>query len=97
VLQILDGALGATGGGEALVALLRRDGGPVDLLLRGDAVRCLADAGAEPLEAAVAALYYVAEEAAARGLGRERLRAGEPIAQESLPQLLGRYDQIWHF
>jgi hypothetical protein len=99
VLQILDGALGATGEDDAVAALVRkRSSGPIDLLLRGDAVRYLAQAGgADRLRQAVAALFYVAEEAAARGIPRERLGGGEPIAQDAIPQLLGRYDQVWHF
>jgi hypothetical protein len=100
VLQILDGALGVDGEGDAVAALVgqRTEGGEVDLLLRGDAVRYLAqDGGGERLRGVVAAVFYVAEEAASRGLSPERLGAGEAIAQESVPQLLGRYEQVWHF
>jgi hypothetical protein len=98
VLQILDGALGAVGDGDGLAALVRRGSGSrVDLLLRGDAVRYLAQAGAGELREAVASLFYVREEAAARGLPPEQLQAGEPIARETIPQLLGHYDQVWHF
>jgi hypothetical protein len=99
VLQILDGALGADGEGDPLALLARlRDGAgaPVALLLRGDAIRYLEHDGAA-LRAAVAALFYVAEEAAVRGLPPAQLQAGEPIALEAVPQLIGRFAQVWHF
>jgi hypothetical protein len=91
ILRIVDGALGGLGEGEPVV---RRGSGPVDVLLRGDAVRYLARRSAPPR--GVRALFYVAEEAAARGLAPDRL-AGEPIAQASVPRLLGCYEQVWHY
>lgn len=44
------------------------------------------------------AVYAVAEDLAERGLGIDAIINGvERIGLDSLPQLLGRYDQVWHW
>ena len=44
------------------------------------------------------ALFYVEEDAAARGLRVSELIAGaRPIEQAALPKLLGGYEQVWHW
>jgi hypothetical protein len=87
-LRIIDGALG--GEGEAA----EEGDATVDVLVRGEAVRRL---GAYRPRAAGARLFYVEEEAAARGLGADCLGPGEPIARDAVPRLLGGYDQVWHY
>ena len=43
-------------------------------------------------------LSHAPADVRARGLGRdELLGAAQPIAQAALPELLGRFEQVWHF
>lgn len=96
------------GQGADIDVLLR--GNAVNYLVRGQDASGLTfgkKAQTQPphLDADVAALvdkgvavYYVEEDVAARGIERgEVLTTAQPIAQAALPELLGRYEQVWHF
>ncbi len=44
------------------------------------------------------ALFYVEEDAAARGIGAHELQVdAQPIEQAALPRLLAAYEQVWHW
>lgn len=78
--------------------ILRGRSAPVDVLLRGNAVTYLAECDLAALAHAGVAVFYQEEDAAVRGLeGSEILDGAQPIAHSALPELLGRYDQGWHF
>lgn len=96
------------GNGAAIDVLLR--GNAVNYLVRGQDASGLAfgakrqtqpprlDADVAALADKGVAVYYVEEDVAARGLGKlELLDHAQPIAQAALPELLGRYEQVWHF
>jgi hypothetical protein len=45
-----------------------------------------------------AAVYYVEDDVAARGIAPDELIEGpRPIAARALPELLGGYHQVWHW
>ena len=96
------------GNGAAIDVLLR--GNAVNYLVRGQDASGLAfgdkkqtqpprlDADVASLVDKGVAVYYVEEDVRARGLPRdELLPTAQPIAQAALPELLGRYEQVWHF
>jgi len=96
------------GNGAAIDVLLR--GNAVNYLVRGQDASGLAfgkkkqtqpprlDADVASLVDKGVAVYYVQEDVAARGIARgELLETAQPIAQAALPELLGRYEQVWHF
>ncbi len=96
------------GNGAELDVLLR--GNAVNYLVRGQDAAGLAfgkkrqtqpprlDADVAALVDKGVAVYYVEEDVAARGLLRdELLDRAQPIAQAALPELFGRYAQVWHF
>lgn len=96
------------GNGTAVAVLLR--GKPAPDLVRGQDASGLAfgtrrqmqppglDADVGALVDNGVAVSYVEEEVAARGLQKAELRdAAQPSAQAPLPELLGRYGQVWHF
>ncbi|MGZ3437882.1 MAG: hypothetical protein ACXVDD_00110 [Polyangia bacterium] len=96
------------GNGAAIDVLLR--GNAVNYLVRGQDASGLVfgkkrqtqpphlDADVAALVDKGVAVYYVEEDVTARGLRKdELLGTAQPIAQAALPELLGRYEQVWHF
>lgn len=72
-------------------------GAHLDILLRGPGVGGLerhdltlfADRGVR--------VFFVSEDAEARGLGPASIPGAEPVLQGALPRLLAHYDQVWHW
>ena len=72
-------------------------GAQLDILLRGPGIR-----GLEPplLSAFVdrgVRVFFVSEDAEARGVAVDPVDGAEPVAQGALPRLLADYDQVWHW
>jgi hypothetical protein len=84
--EALDEVAHSTIGGARLDILLR---GPGIVGLGREALAAFADRGVR--------VFFVSEDAEARGLGPETIAGAEPVAQGALPRLLAHYDQVWHW
>ena len=72
-------------------------GARLDLLLRGPGVGGLERDELAALVERGVRVFFVSEDAAARGLERMPFAGAEPVAQGALPRLLADYDQVWHW
>ena len=84
--EALDEAVHSTIGGAQLDILLR---GPGIGGLERRFLAALADRGVR--------VFFVSEDAEARGLAFDPVDGAEPVAQGALPRLLAHYDQVWHW
>ena len=79
------------------VALSTIGGARLDILLRGPGVGGLTRHDLAVFADRGVRVFFVSEDAAARGIGPERAAGAEPIEQGALPRLLADYDQVWHW
>ncbi len=72
-------------------------GAQLDILLRGPGIRGLARQFLAAFVDRGVRVFFVSEDAEARGLACEPVDGAEPVAQGALPRLLADYDQVWHW
>ena len=72
-------------------------GARLDILLRGPGIRGLERQVLATFVDRGVRVFFVSEDAEARGLTGEPVDGAEPVAQGALPRLLADYDQVWHW